>query len=112
MGFIPSSTTQTLSAYLTYQGRQFILSGTKADFTIKYFSLHDSDVNYGIASNIVSSNYNNLPNGFVPDITGDISECIKSISEGIRPNENSYLIVTSATGTLKVGTQEVIISTN
>jgi hypothetical protein len=100
MGFIPSSTTQTLSAYLTQQGRKYILSGTKADFTIKYFSLHDSDVNYTIGANIVSSNYNNLPNGFVPDITGDISECIKSIAEGIRPNQNSYLIVTASTATL------------
>lgn len=97
MGFIPSSTTQTLSAYLTQQGRKYILSGTKADFSVKYFSLHDSDVNYIIARNIVSTNYNNLPNGFIPDVTGDISECIKSIAIGIGPNENSYLIVTATT---------------
>jgi hypothetical protein len=97
MGFIPSSTTQTLSAYLTEQGRKYILTGLKTDFTIKYFSLHDSDINYVIASNIVSSNYNNLPNGFVPDITGDISECIKSIAKGVSPNENSYLFVTGTT---------------
>jgi hypothetical protein len=100
MGFIPSSTTQTLSAYLTQQGRKYILKGTKEQFQVKYFSLHDSDVNYAIGANIVSSNYNNLPNGFVPDITGDISECIKSIAEGIRPNQNSYLIVTTTTATL------------
>jgi len=109
MGFIPSSSTQTLSAYLTYQGRQYILSGTKEQFQVKYFSLHDSDINYNIAKNIISTNYNNLPNGFVPDITGDIDECIKSIAAGVKPNENSYAIVTSTTTTSLVGTQEVII---
>jgi hypothetical protein len=97
MGFIPSSSTQTLSAYLTYQGRQYILSGTKEQFQVKYFSLHDSDINYNIAKNIVSTKYNNLPNGFVPDITGDISECIKSIAKGVRPTENSYLNLTAST---------------
>ncbi len=97
MGFIPSSSTQTLSAYLTQQGRKYILSGTKEQFKVAYFSLHDSDVNYTIAKNIVSSNYNNLPNGFVPDITGDFDECIKSIAAGVIPNENSYLIVTATT---------------
>jgi hypothetical protein len=91
MGFIPSSSTQTLSAYLTQQGRRYILSGTKADFTVTQFSLHDSDVNYNVAANIVSLNYNNLPNGFVPDITGDIDECIKSIAAGVSPNSDSYL---------------------
>ena len=111
MGFIPSSTTQTLSAYLTQQGRKYILSGTKEQFQVKYFSLHDSDIHYTIASNIVSSNYNNLPNGFVPDITGDISECIKSIAEGIGPNQNSYLIVTAATGTLLVNIEQEILPT-
>ena len=93
MGFIPSSTTQTLSAYLTQQGRKYVLRGSKADFTVTQFSLHDGDINYQIAANIVSSNYNNLPNGFVPDITGDIDECIKSIAAGVSPNENSYLII-------------------
>lgn len=108
MGFIPSSSTQTLSAYLTFQGRQYILRGNKQDFQVAYFSLHDSDINYNIASNIVSANYNNLPNGFVPDITGDISECIKSIAKGITPNENSYLKVTSTTTTSLVDTQVII----
>jgi hypothetical protein len=97
MGFIPSSTTQTLSAYLTQKGREYVLSGLKTDFTITQFSLHDSDVDYNIGANIVSSNYNNLPNGFVPDITGDISECIKSIAKGVSPNENSYIKVTGTT---------------
>jgi hypothetical protein len=92
MGFIPSSTTQTLSAYLTQQGRKYILKGSKTDFQVAFFSLHDSDVNYNVAANIVSLNYNNLPNGFVPDITGDIDECIKSIAAGVSPNEKSYLI--------------------
>ena len=109
MGFIPSSTTQTLSAYLTQQGRKYILSGTKEQFQVAYFSLHDSDINYTIASNIISTNYNNLPNGFVPDITGDISECIKSIAIGVRPNENSYAIVTATT--FLVATEEIIVAT-
>ena len=91
MGFIASSTTQTLSAYLTQKGREYILKGSKAQFTVKYFSLHDSDVNYYVAANIVSTNYNNLPSGFIPDITGDIDECIKSIAAGVSPNPNSIL---------------------
>ena len=111
MGFIPSSSTQTLSAYLTQQGRTYILKGNKQDFQVKYFSLHDSDINYIIANNIVLANYNNLPNGFVPDITGDISECIKSIANGITPNENSYLEVTSTTTTSLLGTQVIITTT-
>ena len=97
MGFIPSSSAQTLSAYLTQKGRTYILSGNSVDFKVTHFSLHDSDINYQIARNIISSNYNNLPNGFIPDITGDIDECIKSIAAGVSPSENSYLIVTATT---------------
>lgn len=92
MGFIPTSTTKTLNAYLTPKGRYYILYGDTKDFQVKYFSLHDNDVNYFITSQIINSNYNKLPNGFVPDITGDNDDCIKSIAAGVVVDPNSIII--------------------
>jgi hypothetical protein len=88
MAFLPSSSTKTLYAYLTQKGREYVLSGDKTQFAISQFSLHDDDVNYEIAKNLVNSEYNKLPKGFVPDITGDNEDCINSIALGIyaRPN--------------------------
>lgn len=92
MSFIPQSATKTLNAYLTQLGRKFILDGNKEDFQIEYFSLHDDDTNYLIASNIISANtYNTLKSGFVPDITGDIDSCIKSIANATNVNVNTTL---------------------
>ena len=71
MGYIPSSTTQNLHAYLTQVGRYNLLFKKASDFQIKYFSLHDNDVNYIIASENINLDFNKLPKGFVPDITGD-----------------------------------------
>jgi PKD repeat protein len=92
MGYVPSSDTQTLYAYLTQKGRQNLLFGDKTAFTATYFSLHDNDVNYNIASKIINFDYNKLKKGFVPDITGDNDDCIRSVAESYIVDENSYLI--------------------
>jgi hypothetical protein len=91
MGFIPSASTKTLTAYLTQIGRQYILTGNKNDFNIKFFSLHDNDINYNISSDFVDGDYNILKSGFVPDITGDDDDCIKSIAQGIIVNPNTVI---------------------
>lgn len=88
MAFIASSSTKTLYAYLTQKGREYVLTGNKAQFAITQFSLHDEDVNYEISKNLISSQYNKLPKGFVPDITGDNDDCINSIAAGIFTNSN------------------------
>ena len=84
MGFIQQSNTKKIYAYLTQYARQQILDGNEADFTVKYFSLHDNDVNYNISANLVNNSYNTLPSGFVPDITGDNDGCLLSIANGIQ----------------------------
>jgi hypothetical protein len=83
MGFIQQSNTKKIYAYLTQYARQQILDGNEIDFTVKYFSLHDNDVNYNISANLVNNSYNTLPSGFVPDITGDNQGCLLSIANGI-----------------------------
>lgn len=109
MGFIPKINTKTLYAYLTPLGRKYILDGDKEDFQIAYFTLHDDDVNYFISANIsagTTSTYLTLPSGFVPDITGDIDTCIKSIAEGTNVNSMSSLSgssITDTTNRLTVG---------
>jgi hypothetical protein len=92
MGFVPSSSTQTLYAYLTQTGRKNLVFSSSAAFQIKYFSLHDNDVNYKTAANIVNFDFNNLPKGLVPDITGDNDECIKSISQAHIVDPYSFLV--------------------
>jgi hypothetical protein len=76
------------SGGLTQKGREYVLSGNKAQFAITQFSLHDEDVNYQISKNLISTEYNKLPKGFVPDITGDNDDCINSIAAGIFTNSN------------------------
>ncbi len=85
MGFISSSSTLDISAYLTYAGRKAILSGQTSDSQIKFFTLGDSDVDYNIAKETLfgSPNKNILTSGFVPDLTGDNNGCIKSLADGI-----------------------------
>ncbi len=92
MGFIPSSSTRTLYAYLTQTGRYNLLFGDSAASKVAKFTLHDNDINYDIASNIINFNYNKLARGFVPDITGDNDDCIRSVAQAYIVDENSYLI--------------------
>lgn len=91
MGYIASSSTKTFYAYLTQEGRRIFLSEPQ-NFKIEFFSLHDNDVNYQITSKILNDlDYNKLRKGFMPDITGDIDDCIRSISQATRVDEKSYL---------------------
>jgi len=91
MGYVPSSTTQTLYAYLTQKGRYNLLFENADAFQVKYFSLHDNDVDYTVASEIINSQYNKLPKGFVPDITGDDDDCIRSIAQAYIVDANSII---------------------
>jgi len=90
MGYLPSSSTKTLYAYLTQKGRYNLLFENADKFKVAYFSLHDND--YRVASKIIYSEFNKLPKGFVPDITGDDNDCIRSIAEANIVDNNSYLI--------------------
>lgn len=92
MGYVLTSPTQTLYAYLTQKGRNNLLFEDSYNFKIAYFSLHDDDVNYKITSNLVNSEYNKLPEGFVPDVTGDGDVCIRSVAEANTVNTENYLI--------------------
>jgi hypothetical protein len=91
MGYVPSSTTQNLYAYLTQKGRENLLFENADAFQIKYFSLHDNDVDYTVASEMINSQYNKLPKGFVPDITGDDDDCIRSIAQAYIVDANSII---------------------
>ena len=90
MGYTPSSSTQTLYAYLTQKGRINLLFSSATDSQVKYFTLHDDDINYSISS--LNSNTNKLPKGFVPDITGDNDDCIRSVAQAHFVDESNYLI--------------------
>jgi PKD repeat protein len=105
MGYIPSSSTQTLYAYLTQKGRYNLLFGNAVASRVTHFSLHDNDIKYDVSSNIINFNYNKLPKGFVPDITGDNDNCIRSVAQAYIVDENSYLIWggTKTTGTTDPG---------
>ncbi len=88
MGFVLTSSTQTLYAYLTQKGRNNLLFEDSDKFKITYFSLHDDDVDYKITSNIINLDFNKLPKGFVPDVTGDDDICIRSVSEANTVSSN------------------------
>lgn len=79
MGYVPSTPTITLQAYLTQKGREYFINGTEEQINILYFGLSDNDTNYYISTNIVGGDNNTLPSGFVPDISGDHLDCIRSI---------------------------------
>jgi hypothetical protein len=79
MGFVTSSSTIQLYAYLTQYARERIFNGDTNEFQAKYFSLHDEDVNYKITSNLDGTINQPLTSGFIPDITGDPDNCIKSM---------------------------------
>ena len=93
MGFITDTTPQVIKCYLTQDGRKKLLYSSATHSQIKFFSLHDEDVNYKISS-VIDQNlvYNYLKNGFLPDATGDNDICIKSISQAYIVDDNSYLI--------------------
>ena len=98
MGFVTSSSTIQLYVYITQYGRERILNGDEYEFRIKHFSLHDDDINYQIAAKEIGTDitggtiYNLVSGGFIPDITGDIDNCIKSLAKGVEI-KGSYLKV-------------------
>lgn len=75
MGFIPTGNSTQLTAYLTQRGRELLLNGTEQDVEINFFALGDSDTNYKIA--------NNLTAGFVPDLSGDNTDCVISLANNV-----------------------------
>jgi hypothetical protein len=81
MGYIQQSDTKKIYAYLTQLGKEKIISGDTIDFQIKYFSLHDDDINYGVASKTSGLTYNIPKSGFIPNITGDNNLCLPNISD-------------------------------
>jgi hypothetical protein len=96
MGFVTSSSTIQLYAYFTQYAREKILNGDENQFTITHFSLHDDDINYQISAKKIGTDitggtiYNLVSSGFIPDITGDIDNCIKSLAKGVEIR-GSYL---------------------
>jgi len=95
MGFLPSSSTIQLYAYFTEYAREKIFNGEVSDFQVRHFSLHDDDINYQTAKEIITditggTTYNLVSSGFIPDITGDIDTCIKSLAKGLEI-KGSYL---------------------
>jgi hypothetical protein len=97
MGYLPSSSTHTVYAYLTQKGRYNLLFSSATASTVSYFSLHDDDINYRVTSKKINSDYNKLTRGFVPDITGDDDDCIKSVSQAYILGDSDYLVYTSST---------------
>lgn len=90
MGYIPDSN-RTLTAYLTQKGREYVVSGDRDGFTIKYFSLGDPDVNYNIASQVGEDGKDNmLPKGSIPDLSGDDDGAVHSLAGGIRQRFSIY----------------------
>lgn len=97
MGFISKKTSEILvNAYYTQKGRSLFASGTDADKIITYFSFGDGDINYNLDINTATANI------LVPDLTGDVDDCLKSISEEeiINPiyynkpiNDNSFVSI-------------------
>jgi hypothetical protein len=89
MGFVTSSSTIQLYAYLTKYARERIFNGETIEFQAKYFSLHDDDVNYKISKYDIgvdsSGNtiFNTLKSGFIPDVTGDPNACVKSMASKV-----------------------------
>ena len=75
MGFISTGNTLQLTAYLTQRGRDLLLNGSENDITGKFFALGDSDANYNVELR--------LAEGYVPDLTGDNSDCILSLANNV-----------------------------
>jgi hypothetical protein len=95
MGFVTKNNNVTLNAYYTQKGRIFYINGQEVDKVVKYFSLGDSDTNY-----IISSDTGNiLTSGFISDVTGDVDDCLKSVSDGV--DLKSLLYKTKTTDTVE-----------
>lgn len=107
MGYIPSSTTKTLYAYLTQIGRKKLLFSSATESQVKYFSLHDDDINYRISSYNNNSIYNTLKKGFIPDVTGDDDDCIKSVAQAYKVPDNTNYLVWG--GTLGITNRKLIL---
>ena len=73
MGYITSATTTYIDLHMTSRGRKFLLQGSLAD-QITQFALSDVDKDY--------RNGQNLPSGFVPDVTGSHLNCIFGVNDG------------------------------
>lgn len=73
MGYITSATTEYLDLHMTERGRKYLLQGSLSDQIVK-FALGDTDKDYRNALNLAS--------GFVPDVTGNHSNCIFGVNDG------------------------------
>ena len=73
MGYITSASTTYIDLHMTARGRKFLLQGSLAD-QINQFALSDVDKDY--------RNGQNLPSGFVPDVTGSHLNCIFGVNDG------------------------------
>jgi hypothetical protein len=91
MGYIQQSNIKKIYAYLTQLGKEKIISGDTIDFQVKYFSLHDEDINYIIASKTSGTTYNIPKSGFIPDITGDDNICLPNISDATFLEKNKLV---------------------
>ena len=80
MSLITSAATITLVAYLSNKGRNFLISGEKKDIEVTHFVFGDSDTNYNLTSQTTAKP---LTSGNVPDISGDNTDCVKSISDDV-----------------------------
>jgi hypothetical protein len=91
MGYIQQSNTKKIYAYLTQTGKEKIITGETKDFLIKYFTLHDEDINYKIGSKKSGTTYNVPKSGFIPDITGDYNLCLPNISDATFLEKNMLI---------------------
>jgi len=80
MSYISSSTTVTITTYLTNKGRRYLVEGTSKDIEITQYVLGDSDNDYNLTSQAVP---NLLTTGEIPDVTGDNTNCVKSVSDDV-----------------------------
>lgn len=62
-----------LELYYTQKGREYILTGDTRDYTIKAFSLGDSDVNYFVRNT----------DKINTDFSGTGGDCLKSVADGV-----------------------------
>lgn len=85
MGFITTGQTDIV-IYLTHTGAEYLAGKKKSatDLIVKYFSLGDSDTNYNVLKK--------LSKGYVPDLTGEDSTCMKLVNINIKnsPTTTSF----------------------
>jgi len=85
MGYIPSATTLTATAYLTDRGRAYLFNqgNIRFDnlgddlFQITQFTFGDPDANYQIPHGYGVGEYS-LDSGDVPDVSGKSEGCLKT----------------------------------